>query len=153
MKLRIFSRFLRISIALAMVLTLVPFVRPISASQANHVVISEVYGGGGNSGSTYKSDFVELYNPTSSAVDISGWKVSYASASGSTWSVSNTLPSGAVIQPGKYYLIEGAAGTGGTDLLPTADYTPTTLLSISSTGFAVKLEDQTATVIDLVSAN
>ena len=28
------------------------------------MVISEVYGGGGNSGAVYKNDYVELYNPT-----------------------------------------------------------------------------------------
>ncbi len=28
------------------------------------LVISEVYGGGGNSGATYTHDFIELYNPT-----------------------------------------------------------------------------------------
>ena len=33
-----------------------------------HLVISEVYGGGGNSGSVWKSDFVELYNPTAAAI-------------------------------------------------------------------------------------
>jgi hypothetical protein len=41
--------------------------------QANHVVLSEVYGGGGNSGSTWKNDFVELYNPTNVPVDVTGW--------------------------------------------------------------------------------
>ncbi len=28
------------------------------------LVISEVYGGGGNAGATYTNDFIELYNPT-----------------------------------------------------------------------------------------
>ena len=49
---------------------------------ANHVVISEVYGGGGNSGALWKSDFVELYNPTDSPVTLSGWSIQYASATG-----------------------------------------------------------------------
>ncbi len=35
------------------------------AEQADHVVISQVYGGGGNSGAPFNKDFVELYNPTS----------------------------------------------------------------------------------------
>lgn len=26
------------------------------------VVINEIYGGGGNAGSTYRNDFIELYN-------------------------------------------------------------------------------------------
>ena len=31
---------------------------------AEHIVISQVYGGGGNAGATYTHDFIELYNPT-----------------------------------------------------------------------------------------
>ena len=32
------------------------------------VNISQVYGGGGNAGATYKNDFIELYNPGAAAV-------------------------------------------------------------------------------------
>src|SRR5207249_640100 len=35
------------------------------------VKISQVYGGGGNSGSTYKNDFIEIYNQSTTPVDIS----------------------------------------------------------------------------------
>src|SRR5204863_6052271 len=35
----------------------------------DHIVISQIYGGGGNSGATFKNDFVELYNPTASPVN------------------------------------------------------------------------------------
>src|SRR5690242_11695710 len=42
------------------------------------VVISQVYGGGGNSGATYTNDFVEFYNPTSAAVPLTGWSVQNA---------------------------------------------------------------------------
>ena len=51
------------------------------------VVISQSYGGGGNSGATYKNDFIELRNNGTVAVDLSGWSVQYASATGSTWQV------------------------------------------------------------------
>ena len=40
---------------------------PAQAASAS-VVISEVYGGGGNSGATLKNDFVELYNGYEAAV-------------------------------------------------------------------------------------
>ena len=54
---------------------------PGSATSAN-VVISEVYGGGGNSGAIWTNDFVELYNRSDAAVDVSGWVVQYYSAAG-----------------------------------------------------------------------
>jgi predicted extracellular nuclease len=87
-----------------------------------YVAISQVYGGGGNSGATYTNDFIELYNPGNSAVDITGWSVQYASATGTSWQV--TALSG-TIQPGNYYLIQEAAGSGGTTPLPTPDATGT----------------------------
>ncbi|MGV7841173.1 lamin tail domain-containing protein, partial [Mycobacterium kansasii] len=53
-----------------------------AAPQHDQVVISQVYGGGGNSGASYTHDFIELFNPTGSPVDLTGWKVRYASAAG-----------------------------------------------------------------------
>ncbi|MCX2496154.1 lamin tail domain-containing protein [Pedobacter sp. PF22-3] len=94
---------------------------------ANHVVISEVYGGGGNSGATYKNDFIELYNPTLSAVDLTGWSVQYASATG-TGSWAATTLSGSIAPKG-FYLIQQSAGTGGTLDLPTPDKIGTLTLS------------------------
>ncbi len=44
------------------------------------VVISQVYGGGGNSGATFKNDFIELFNRGSAPVDVAGWSVQYASS-------------------------------------------------------------------------
>src|SRR5258708_15990363 len=92
------------------------------------VVISEVYGGGGNSGATYKNDFIELYNPTSSPVSLSGWSVQYTSAAGTTWLVTNLSGS---IAAHSYYLIQEAAGAGGTASLPTPDVIGT--INISGT--------------------
>ncbi len=82
---------------------------------ATGVRISQVYGGGGNAGATYKQDFVEIYNPGTSAVDISGWSIQYASAAGPTtpgdWSV-QAIPASTSIAAGKYYLIGLAIPTG-----------------------------------------
>jgi DNA/RNA endonuclease G (NUC1) len=82
------------------------------------VVISQVYGGGGNSGAQYKNDFIEIFNRSGSAVDLTGWSVQYASSGGTTWS--RTSLSGS-IAPGQYYLIQQAAGTGGSVDLPNPD--------------------------------
>ncbi|MCL6571952.1 MAG: lamin tail domain-containing protein, partial [Bacillus sp. (in: Bacteria)] len=86
---------------------------------ADHVVISEVYGGGGNSGAEYKNDFIELYNPTNQAVSLEGWSVQYASSTGKFTSNKTEL-SGEIKAKG-YYLIQQAQGTGGTLDLPAPD--------------------------------
>ena len=82
------------------------------------VVISQVYGGGGNIGALYRQDFVELFNRGNAPVDITGWSVQYASASGDTWS---STPLAGTIQPGQYYLVKEAQGAGGTLDVPTPD--------------------------------
>jgi DNA/RNA endonuclease G (NUC1) len=91
---------------------------PRQADLAGNPVISQVYGGGGNAGATLKNDFIEIFNPGVSTVNLAGWSVQYASAAGTSWQVtalSGTLP------PGGYKLIQEAAGTGGTTSLPTPD--------------------------------
>ncbi|MEO7768805.1 MAG: lamin tail domain-containing protein, partial [Ferruginibacter sp.] len=99
-------------------------------AQVSHLVISQVYGGGGNSGATYKNDFIEIFNPTASAVNLSGWSVQYSSAAGTgTWAA--TSLSGNILAGG-YYLVQEAAGTGGTTSLPTPDATGTIALSATT---------------------
>ena len=91
------------------------------------VVISEIYGGGGNSGSIYKNDFIELYNPADSAVSLNEYTVQYTSATATgTWKVTNLNGS---IAPHGFYLIQEAQGAGGTTNLPTPDVTGTIAMS------------------------
>ncbi len=40
----------------------------VSSPQAANVVISEIYGGGGTTGSTYNADFIELYESRNNSV-------------------------------------------------------------------------------------
>ena len=76
-------------IALALAFgVLVPLAAPAPTEAVSpDVVISQVYGGGGNAGATLTNDFIELYNRGESAVDLSTWSVQYASAAGTTWQV------------------------------------------------------------------
>ncbi|HEX8681308.1 MAG TPA: ExeM/NucH family extracellular endonuclease [Ardenticatenaceae bacterium] len=90
------------------------------------IVISQVYGGGGNAGATYRNDFIELFNRGTAAVSISNWSVQYASATGNSWNVTNIT---GTLQPGQYYLIQQAAGAGGTTNLPPPDATGTAAMS------------------------
>src|SRR5262249_37571702 len=51
------------------------------------LVISQVYGGGGNAGAIYKNDFVEICNRGTTTVDLFGWSIQQASSTGTSWSV------------------------------------------------------------------
>lgn len=57
------------------------------AAAAPAIVISQVYGGGGNSGAPYRNDYVELFNRDAVPVSLRGWSVQYASAASSAWQV------------------------------------------------------------------
>jgi endonuclease/exonuclease/phosphatase family metal-dependent hydrolase len=116
----------------------------VTSSLGGTLNISQVYGGGGNSGATYKNDFIELYNASSAAVNLSTYAVQYASASGSSWS--ETTLSG-TIQPGHYYLIQEAAGSGGTSNLPTPEATGTINMSATA-GKVVLTKTQTLLTVD-----
>src|SRR5690349_2178200 len=85
-----------------------------------NVRISQVYGGGGNSGATYNNDFIELFNPGAAPVSVAGWSVQYASSTGTSWQ--RTDLTGTIAAHG-YYLIQESAGAGGTVSLPTPDAT------------------------------
>jgi predicted extracellular nuclease len=89
---------------------------------ADKVVITQIYGGGGNSGAPFRNDFIEIFNSGSNPVSLAGWSVQYASATASTWS---TTPLTAVnLSPGQRYLIQQAGGNNGA-ALPTPDATGT----------------------------
>jgi hypothetical protein len=92
----------------------------VSLSTQAQVVISQVYGGGGNSGATYTHDFVELYNKGAASVDISGWSVQYASGTGTAWAV-NAIPASSTIGAGKYFLVKLASQAAVGIALPTPD--------------------------------
>src|SRR5512140_599274 len=93
------------------------------------IVISQVYGGGGNTGATYKNDFIELFNRGGAPVSVTGWTVQYASSSGTSWS--QTLLTG-TLAPGQYFLVQESPGSGGTVDLPTPDATGSIAMSASS---------------------
>jgi DNA/RNA endonuclease G (NUC1) len=98
----------------------IPIARSMSIGATPSVVISQVYGGGGNAGAVYKNDFIELFNPGTTPVSVAGWSVQYNSATSTstTWQVTainGTIPAGG------YFLVQEAVGAGGTTSLPTPD--------------------------------
>jgi uncharacterized protein len=91
------------------------------AHAAGNVVISQVYGAGSNGGATYQNDFVELFNRGTSAVNLAGWTVQYASATGTgNFSANGVASLSGTLQPGQYYLVQLAGGTTNGVPLPVA---------------------------------
>lgn len=105
---------------------------PAYADSAAPVVISQVYGGGGNGGATFKNDFVELFNRSDAAVNLNGWSVQYTSSAGNSWGSNKTSIGNITLQPGQYLLIqEFSQAAVGADL-PQADVSGGINLSGSS---------------------
>ena len=101
----------------------------VQSPASTSLVVSQVYGGGGNSGATYTNDFVEIYNLGAVAVNVAGWSVQYASSTGTSWQIT---PLSGTIQPGRYFLVQQAAGAGGTTPLPTPEVVGTIAMAAAS---------------------
>jgi 5'-nucleotidase len=116
------------------------------------LVISEVYGGGGNSGAPYTNDFIELYNPTDAPISVAGWSVQGRSAtntSTATTGANITALTGSV-PAGGYYLIQEAAGSTPSTSLPSPDATGT--MGIAGGGWQIWLAN-TTTPLDPVDGD
>src|ERR1041385_1542691 len=80
----------RVRNALHIVAATLLFSLPLAASAASTgIVISQIYGAGGNSGAVYQNDYVELFNLSGAPVSVAGWSVQYASATGTGTFASN----------------------------------------------------------------
>ena len=138
-------------VGLALVAAPLALVAPASASSTG-LVISEVYGGGGNSGAPLTNDFIELQNTTGAAIPLTGMSVQYRSAAGTTSAA--TALSGTIPANGKFLVAE-AAGATPSGALPTPDTTGTLAMSgsagvvyLSSKASAVPANDPS--IVDLV---
>ncbi|WP_156760479.1 ExeM/NucH family extracellular endonuclease [Microbacterium karelineae] len=101
----------------------------VAAPDGSGLVISEVYGGGGNSGAPLTHDFVELFNPTDAEIDLAGLRLEYKSAAGGS---GGTLALEGTVEPGTHFLVQLAAGSGAGEALPAADQTGSMNMSASS---------------------
>src|SRR5690242_6997786 len=82
---------------------------PPAFAAANHVVISEF----ATRGPTAATDeFVEQYNPTSSAIDLSGWRMQYKPATSTTWSDRAILPANSTIPAHGFFRIANTSYIG-----------------------------------------
>lgn len=110
------------------------------ASGAGSIVVAELFAAGGNSGSPYANDYVVLANRGSGSVDVGGWTLQYASASGSTWQ--STALTGSIPAGGRYLVALASGGTSGA-ALPAPDATGTSNLAMTGGKVAV-VDDATA---------
>ncbi|AWA30059.1 hypothetical protein HYN48_08185 [Flavobacterium magnum] len=131
----------------------------ITALVVNHMVISQIYGGGGNTSATYQHDFVELFNPSSSPINLNNYAVQYLSATGTgAWSATANLGN-VTVQPGKYFLVRLANGGANGTAISSFDFS-NTAINMSATAGKVALTNSTtalsggnpasATIVDLV---
>jgi predicted extracellular nuclease len=126
---------------------------PPAAASSTGLVVSEVYGGGGNTGAPYRNDFVELQNTSASPIPLDGLSVQYRSASGTGTGVT---PLDGVLPAGAHWLVAEAAGASTTaPLLPTPDETGDLSLAASSgivfvAGTTDPVAPGDASVVDLV---
>jgi uncharacterized protein len=132
------------ALVMVLVLTMVPVVGvPAWAAPAGPLRISQVYGGGGNTGAYYTHDYIEVFNGGTSAVSLNGLSLQYASATGTGNFGANAsqlteLPD-VLLQPGQYYLVQEAAGSGGTAPLPTPDVIDPTPIAMAAASGKVAL--------------
>jgi predicted extracellular nuclease len=139
---------------------------PAAAAPSPHIVISQLYGGGGNLGATHQNDYVELFNRGTTSVSLDGWSVQYASATGTGNFASNSpVALSGTVPPGRYYLVRLAGGVTGAPL-PTPDATATApnmsgtagkvIVANTTTGLACNggstpcSDGQLAQIVDLV---
>ncbi len=101
-----------------------------AAPDGSGLVISEVFGGGGNSGAPYANDFVELANPTGAPIDLEGLALEYRSAAGGSGGV---VELEGQVAPGGRFLVQLAAGSNAAaDALPEPDQTGSINMSASN---------------------
>ena len=117
---------------------------PAAASAASpDLVVSQVYGGGGNAGASYSHDFVELFNRGQADASLAGKSIQYASAGGTgNFGASSTqlteLPN-VTLRPGEYLLVQEATNdpTVGNPLF--ANFVDPTPINMSGTAGKVAL--------------
>ncbi len=101
----------------------------ITDNDGTKLVISQIYGGGGNASATYTNDFIEIFNRGNTAVSLNGMSVQYAAATSTTGNYSVTTLPNVLLQPGQYFLIQESSGGANGISLPTPDATGTIVMA------------------------
>jgi 5'-nucleotidase len=113
------------------------------------LVISEVYGGGGNSGAIYTHDYVELYNPTDAAIDLAGLSIQYRSSANtnppSSGGVTSLAGAGSV-PAGEHFVVRLASQSTVGAPVPNVDFVGNTATNLSGSNGQVYLARSTTAI-------
>jgi hypothetical protein len=90
------------------------------------------------------NEFVELVNASSSAADVSGFKVAYRSSAGTSDTTLATIPAGTTIPAGGFYLLAGSGYLGSHAANQSFS------ASLASTGGGLAVRDTTGSILDSV---
>ena len=107
------------------------------------LMISGVYGAGGNAGATLNADYVELHNPGLTPVALGGMALQYASATGNSWQAT-PLPSVSVPAGGYFTVRVSTVGTNGAAF--TADHVALPAIAMAATAGKVALTPYTTAI-------
>ena len=136
----------RFSLSSFVCLALLAFAAMHAQAASTTVVISQVYGAGGNANATYRNDFVELHNVSSPPVSVSlnGMSIQYASATGTGNFTAAALPN-ITLSPGQYFLVQFKSTAAVGAVLP-ADYVASPIIDLSGSSGKVALVNGTASL-------
>lgn len=73
-----------------------------SFASGNNIIFSEISMG---TNANASDEFIELYNSSGSDIDISGWQISYKSATGTTWTKKALIDNGKIIPANNYFFL------------------------------------------------
>src|SRR5918992_799274 len=121
-----------------------------ASAQSPDLVVSQVYGGGGNSGAPLSHDYIEIFNRGTTGVPLGGKSLQYASATGTgNFGASATqlteLPD-QTLAPGRYLLVQQAGNANVGSPLPPPNFADPTPIGMAAGAGKVALANGTATL-------
>lgn len=108
-------------------------------AQSSTVVINEIQ----VAGQSTKDEFIEIYNPTSSNINLTGWRLSKKTKSGNEYNLLTSFPD-VIIPAGGYLTVAHNEYTGSVDL----NYS--TSQSLADNNTLILYSDSGDTIVDLV---
>ena len=115
------------------------------------VVVNEVFAGGSNSGAPFNQDYVELFNNGEAGVDLGGFSLQYATATGATFSNIITFASGTFIGAGQFFVITASTAGATGAAVPNVTHTGATV-GLANAGGKIRFLDSSGTpiIVDFV---